>query len=79
MYNNGEYKEASQILSPLTASEKLARPLLLDCLIQLHDELSIITIFDPPEGPSEAIALMDALWNENKREHLAKNLGNAID
>lgn len=74
LYSNGEYQEATQILSPLTASEKLARPLLLDCLIQLDDPSSIITIFDPPEGPSEAIALMDALWNENKRERLAKIL-----
>ena len=74
LYEEGEYREASLILSSLTASEKLARPLLLYCLIRLDDTPSIIAIFDPPEGPSEAIALMDALWNENKRERLAKIL-----
>lgn len=74
LYDKGEYEEAKQMLSPLIISDKLARPLLLDCLIQLNDTASIITIFDPPESPSEAIALMDALWNKNKREHLAKIL-----
>ena len=74
LYDKGRYKEVVQMFSPLTTSEKLARPLLLDCLIRLQDTSSIITIFDPPEGSSEAIALMDALWNKNKRERLAKIL-----
>ena len=75
LYDKGKYQEAAQMLSPLTTSEKLARPLLLDCLIRLDDTPSIITIIcDPPEGTSEAIALMDALWNENKRDYLAKIL-----
>ena len=69
-FDNGEYREAAQVLLPLSASDPLARPLLLECLIRLDDKLGIIAAFDPPESPAEAIALMDALWAENNRARL---------
>lgn len=75
LHSNSKYREASQILSSLAASEKLARPVLLDCLTQLDDMRGIIAAFDPPEGPAEAIALMDALWAENNQARLVEILG----
>lgn len=74
LYDKGEYREAVQLLLPIFTSEKLARPVILKCLTELSDWPKIIAIFDPPEGPGEAITLIEALWTENKREHLAKVL-----
>ena len=73
-YDNCQYEQAARVLSPLAVSDKLARPVLLDCLLQLSDTSSIIATFDPPESPAEAIALMDALWAEDKRRRLAEVL-----
>lgn len=73
-YDNDEYREAAQVLSPLATSDQLARRLLLECLTQLDDGPGIIAAFDPPESPAEAIALMDALWAENRRERLGELL-----
>ena len=74
LHCDGKYNEAVQILSPLIASDNLARPLLLDCLIRLDDTTGIIAAFDPPEGTAEAIALMDSLWRDNERQRLAEVL-----
>lgn len=69
-YDDGEYREAAQMLSPFSASDPLARRLVLGCLTRLDDGPGIISTFDPPESPAEAIALMDALWAENRRDRL---------
>ena len=74
LYHGGDYREAVQILTPLTVSEKLARPFLLKCLLHLDDTQGIVTAFDPPEGAAEAIALMDSLWDQNKRRRLGEVL-----
>ena len=71
MYDNADYRSAAELLLPLAAAEPLARRLLLDCLIRLADRPAIIADFDPPERIAEAIALMDALWNEQDRLRLA--------
>ncbi len=73
-YDNGEYREAAKVLSPFSASDQLARRLLLDCLTRLDDRPGIFSAFDPPESPAEAIALMDALWAENRRDRLGELL-----
>ena len=52
----------------LQGQDELGRPILLDCLLQMKDDASIISIFDPPHGSSEAIAVMDSLWAEGMRE-----------
>ncbi len=75
LYDSNKYEEASLLLRPLSRIEKLARPLLLDCLHRIDDMQGIIEFFDPPESASEAIALMDALWTENRRERLTQVLG----
>lgn len=71
MYDDGEYRPAAEIFSPLAAADPLARRLLLQCLIRLGDGPAIIAAFDPPESAAEAIALINALWNEQDRERLA--------
>ncbi|MDE0080016.1 MAG: metallophosphoesterase [Caldilineaceae bacterium] len=74
LYDSNQYNEARLILVPLSRFEKLARPLLLDCLIKLDDMPGIIDVFDPPESGAEAIALMDSLWIENRQGRLAELL-----
>lgn len=73
-HDSGEYGAAVEVLSPLAEADPLARRLLLDCLIRLDDQATIAASFDPPESPAEAIALMDALWADNRRERLAELL-----
>lgn len=48
LFENGEYREAVQVLSPLATSDQLARRLLLGCLTRLNDRPAIIAAFDPP-------------------------------
>ena len=36
----------------------------------MRDDAGIISIFDPPHGSLEAIAVMDSLWAEGRRERL---------
>ena len=74
LYDSNQYNEARLILVPLSRFEKLARPLLLDCLVKLDDIPGIIDVFDPPESAPEVIALMDSLWIENKQGRLAELL-----
>ena len=74
-YEKNNVREAAALLLPLARRDDLARPLLLDCLIELHDSPSIIAAFDPPQSAAEAIALMDALWDEGMRKRLSEVLG----
>jgi hypothetical protein len=78
LYDDGQHRAAAEILSPLATSEPLARRLLLECLVRLDDGPEIISTFDPPESAAEAIALMDALWAENKRVRLAEVLNRPL-
>ena len=54
--------------------DELGRPILLDCLLQLRDDAGVISMFDPPHGSSEAIAVMDSLWAEGRHERLRQLL-----
>ena len=74
LYEKTEYAEAIKVLSPIAPIEPLARRLLLDCEISCNNWSGIIATFDPPQSSAEALALMDALWTENKKERLAEIL-----
>jgi hypothetical protein len=77
-YDKGEYREAADVLHPKAKTDQLARRLLLECYLQLHDNAAIIADFDPPKGSGEAVHLMEALWTEGKRERLRKVLALAV-
>ena len=68
LHEQEEYLKAAEALLSLQGQDELGRPILLDCLLQMKDDASIISIFDPPHGSSEAIAVMDSLWAEGMRE-----------
>jgi hypothetical protein len=65
-----DYRNAADILTPMAATEGLARRLLLDCLVKQHDTRALVTTFDPPASEAEAIHLMDALWIEDRHARL---------
>lgn len=70
----GNYRGAADLLIPVAASDALARPLLLDCLVKLKDTPALIMYFDPPASDAEAIHIMDALWTEGRHERLKEVL-----
>ncbi len=74
LYDGGQFRQAADLLAPLSAKDPLARRLLLECLLRQGDGPAIIGRFDPPESTAEAIALMDALWREGMRPRLAEVL-----
>ncbi|MGH7217253.1 MAG: metallophosphoesterase family protein [Nitrospiraceae bacterium] len=69
-YDLGNYRNAADVLARVVASDDLARPLLLDCLVKLMDMPGLIATFDPPASEAEAIHVMDALWGEGRRDRL---------
>jgi predicted MPP superfamily phosphohydrolase len=71
LYDGGQFRAAADLLAPLAREEPLARRMLLECLLRLGDGQAITACFDPPESAAEAIALMDALWQERARDRLA--------
>ncbi len=73
-YDSGDYSKAADVLIPVMASDALARPLLLDCLVKLGDTPALIANFDPPASEAEAIHIMDALWAEGRRDRLGEVL-----
>ena len=73
-YENDQWDDAVGVLLPLANHDELARPLLLACLTNLGDAAKIRCVYDPPKSAGEAIALIDALWSEGKRERLAEVL-----
>ena len=77
-YENSQFGEATALLLPLAGTDQLARRLLLACLTQLGDAAKINSVFDPPTSASEAIALMDALWEEGKRQRLLEVLSSSL-
>jgi predicted MPP superfamily phosphohydrolase len=70
LYEQRDYAKAADLLEGLAPTDQLARRLLLDCLRQLGDRLRIIANFNPPVSSTEAIFLMDALWEEGDRATL---------
>jgi predicted phosphodiesterase len=72
--DSGDYRKAADVLTPLTASDPLARPILLDCLVKLKDDGALIDLFDPPASEAEAIYLMDALWADGRHDRLEEVL-----
>ncbi len=74
LYDSRDYRKAADVLIPVAASDALARPLLLDCLVKLKDMPALIAYFDPPASEAEAIHIMDALWTEGWRDQLGEVL-----
>ena len=74
LYDSGDYRKAVDVLISVAASDALARPLLLDCLVKLKDMPALIANFDPPASEAEAIHFMDALWAEGRRDRLGEVL-----
>ena len=74
LHEQGEFGKAAEALLSLQGQDELGRPILLDCLLQMKDDAGIISIFDPPHGSLEAIAVMDSLWAEGRRERLGQLL-----
>jgi predicted MPP superfamily phosphohydrolase len=74
LYYEAKYRQAADVLSDVAASDDLARPLLLDCLVKLKDMPALLTKFDPPVSEAEAIHVMDALWDSGKRDRLSELL-----
>jgi hypothetical protein len=70
LYETGNFKDAAAMLAGVAAGDDLARRLLLDCLVQMKHNVAIIGRFDPPLSETEAIHLMDALWDEGRRDRL---------
>lgn len=78
LHDSGQFREAADVLVPVLASDDLARPLLLDCLVKLRGASDLIARFDPPESEAEAIHVMDALWEEGKRDRLGELLRHGL-
>lgn len=74
LYDRGEFQQSADLLAPLAVGDPLARRLLLESLLRQSAGPAIIAHFDPPESTAEAIALMDALWQEGRRPRLAEVL-----
>ena len=72
LHISGNYKKAADLLIPVIEQEDLAKPLLLDCLVKLKDTKALLEIFDPPASEAEVIHVMDALWDDGKRERLSE-------
>ena len=64
------YPEAVAMLLPFIATDDLARRLVLECLGQLHDTAQIVAHFDAPRSATEAIYLMEALWEQRHHHRL---------
>lgn len=74
LYSRGEYGAAAAILDNVAATDDLARRILLECHIATGNHGEIARIFDPPQGTIEAIALMDSLWSEGRKDRLREVL-----
>ena len=72
LHISGDYRRAADLLIPIVEQEGLARPVLLDCLVELGDRTALLEIFDPPTSVAEAIHVMDGLWGTGRRDRLAE-------
>lgn len=73
LYAAGSFREATDLLSS-HLEDPFARRLVLESLRKLDDSAAIIARFDPPADAGEVIALMDALWNQGKKQRLGEVL-----
>jgi hypothetical protein len=78
LYDDEKYRQAAETLDSIVTSDDLARRLLLDCLVRLRDLPKIAERFDPPVSSTEAIYLMDALWDNAQRDRLRSLLSEPI-
>ena len=78
LFEQGELQHASEVLLSVIGQDELARPILLECLIQLGDHERIISVFNPPKGSAEAIAVIDSLWAEGRRDQLVQLLACSV-
>jgi hypothetical protein len=62
---------ARDILLQMDIRHGLARPLLLDCLLELEDYARIVNYFDPPSSIRETLALFQSLWHQQHFDRLA--------
>ena len=74
LHEQGKFGPAAEALLSLQGFDDLGRRILLDCLLQLRDDARIISMFDPPQGSAEEIAVMDALWAEGTHGRLTQLL-----
>lgn len=74
LHEDGQYGQAAAILTPIAATDGLARTLLLDCIVKLKDDDALFAHFDPPASGAEAIHLIDRLWANGKRDRLKELL-----
>ena len=74
LHEQGKFGPAAEVLLSLQGFDDLGRRILLDCLLQLRDDARIISMFDPPQGSAEEIAVMDALWAEGTHGRLRQLL-----
>jgi 3',5'-cyclic AMP phosphodiesterase CpdA len=78
LYEQKEFEQAAEVLRELATSDGLARRLLVECLHGIGAAPEIIARFDPPEGPTEAIYLIEALWESGARQQLEAVLAYAV-
>jgi hypothetical protein len=69
-----EYSNAIPLLKPIYRNFPLARKLLLECYLEEECDREIAEDYWPPESASEAIAVMDALWELGDRIGMRKAL-----
>lgn len=70
LYDAGDYGAAADSVRPLAATDGIARRILVESLHELGNPTALIAVVDPPQSPTEAIYLMDALWAEGQRDRL---------
>lgn len=71
---NGNVPYAIEIAEDLQRDNVFVRKILAECYSSQNDNSALIALIDIPNGASEAIVLMDALWGEGKKELLKKLL-----
>lgn len=70
-----DYRGAAVKLEALFDADGLARRMLLECLQELDDQDGIVARFAPPQGSSEIISVMEALWKTGRKDQLRDLLG----
>lgn len=78
LFEKNMIKEAIVLLVPLVAHDDLARRLLLECYLKSHNYKDVISTFISPKSAAEAIALMDAFWQQADRAGLLNLLNTNV-
>jgi predicted MPP superfamily phosphohydrolase len=74
LYDERKFAKAAEMLVDIAQSEELGKRLLLDCLSQSDNMAGIISHFDPPTNPTEAIYVLEALRREGRNDRLCQLL-----